>query len=283
MPNEIVQSVVLLTGKQARQHKVTFNVTLAEDLPLINVDSEQIKQVLINLFSNAKDAVDPGRPGVIRVSSEKTPGGCLIRVADNGSGMEPDVQAKLFSPFFTTKETGKGTGLGLGICLSIIQEMGGAISVRSTPGSGTEFTLELPGTSAEAGAERVSAPREAVTGLSGRILVVEDEEDLRKVIVKNLLKRGLLAEAVADGEAALERLRSSGYDVVLTDLKMRNCDGSTLIAKMKELGRREKIILMSGAVEMETRRIAERADAVLRKPFLVAELLDVLKSQLTQS
>lgn len=139
-PNEIVRSVVLLTGKQARQHNVTFNTRLADDLPLINVDSEQIKQVLINLFLNAMNAMPTG--GLLTISTQAHNQSVEIGLADSGKGISEEVKQQIFKPFHTTRPNGRG--LGLAICHRLVTQNGGTITVHKGQPIGTVFLLHFP-------------------------------------------------------------------------------------------------------------------------------------------
>ena len=122
------------------EHQVTVRRVEETPLPPVTFDPKQVHQVLINLFKNALEAMPQG--GEITITSRVQGANAEISIADTGEGMSPEVAANIFQPYFTTKE--KGTGLGLAICQGIIQDHGGVISVASTPGRGTTFTIQLP-------------------------------------------------------------------------------------------------------------------------------------------
>ena len=144
--NEFIGEVVDLMEREARTSGIKFFTDLEENLPGLRSDPSQLQQVLLNMIKNAMDAHDGMPYGTIHIHtrSDKNNEGVIISIADSGLGIAPENLAKIFDPFFTTKAVGKGTGLGLSICYTIIQRLGGNISVQSEGGEGTEFTMFLP-------------------------------------------------------------------------------------------------------------------------------------------
>lgn len=144
--NEFIEEVVELMEREAHTSGIKFFTDLEENLPVLQSDPSQLQQVLLNMITNAMDAHDGMPYGTIRIHtrSDKNTKGINISIADSGLGIAPENLAKIFDPFFTTKAVGKGTGLGLSICYSIIQRLGGNISVQSEAGEGTELTMFLP-------------------------------------------------------------------------------------------------------------------------------------------
>jgi signal transduction histidine kinase len=141
--NQLVDAVLLLCRKELSAAKIAVETTCAPDLPSVWAVADQLKQVLLNLFTNAIDAMS-GAPGTLRVATEATATEAVVRVQDTGSGISEDHLAHIFDPFFTTKPEVKGTGLGLSISRGIIQSHGGSIDVESRLGEGTTFTVRLP-------------------------------------------------------------------------------------------------------------------------------------------
>jgi two-component system, NtrC family, sensor kinase len=141
--NELVEEVIGLSEQRAFHSNVKIDRSLQEDLPIVRVSPSEIQQVLLNLFNNSLDAMDT-RGGVIRVSSRASGDYALIEMSDNGPGIPEANLQRIFDPFFTTKPVGKGTGLGLSICYGIIKKIGGQITVTSTEGQGTTFTVYIP-------------------------------------------------------------------------------------------------------------------------------------------
>jgi C4-dicarboxylate-specific signal transduction histidine kinase len=145
----IIDDTLGLLRTQLRSHDVALDVDLAEPLPPVRGDPRRLEQVLLNLLSNARDALDElpsDAPRQIRIGAARAAEreAVVLEVSDNGPGIPPDVRERLFEPFFTTKRAGKGTGLGLSIVRTIVSECGGRIQVDSEPGAGTTFRIELP-------------------------------------------------------------------------------------------------------------------------------------------
>jgi two-component system NtrC family sensor kinase len=140
--NETLNQTIVLLDNYARINNIKFEPDLASDLPIISSDQAQLQQVFLNLINNAIDAI--GKDGLIEVKSKKANSNIFVSITDNGPGIPKDQQRKIFDPFFTTKQTGKGTGLGLWISYSIIEKMGGAITLNSVEGKGTTFTVQIP-------------------------------------------------------------------------------------------------------------------------------------------
>jgi C4-dicarboxylate-specific signal transduction histidine kinase len=145
----IIDDTLGLLRTQLRSHGIAIELELAEPLPAVRGDPRRLEQVLVNLLSNARDALDAlpsnaQRTIQIRATTAPEHRAVLLEVSDNGPGMPADVRDRLFEPFFTTKDAGKGTGLGLSIVRTIVDECGGRIQVESEPGAGTTFRIELP-------------------------------------------------------------------------------------------------------------------------------------------
>jgi two-component system, cell cycle sensor histidine kinase and response regulator CckA len=268
--------------------------SLAEDLWLAEVDAGQIGQVIRNLVLNAREAMPEG--GAISVRAENVvlgpheylslPPGDYVRVsiADSGGGISKEVLSKIFDPYFSTKRRGtqKGMGLGLAICHTVIQKHGGAIAVESEPGVGTTFRLLLPATHKvlpkETPSISVSVPRR------GRILVMDDEEVVRKLVRRLLEQMDHEVELVEDGQSAIAAYESATaqgrpFDAVILDLTVRDgVGGKETIQELLRIDPAVKAIVMSGyandPVVVEPRRHGFKG--VLTKPFDKPALEEVL-------
>ncbi|MFO1050138.1 MAG: ATP-binding protein, partial [Geminicoccaceae bacterium] len=273
---EVVENALELAGYGLRTADIEIVRVFAE-LPAIWGDSDQLHQVLTNLIVNAQQALlQAPPPRRLWVRLRQGTGEVAIEVEDNGPGMADEVRKRIFEPFFTTKPQGVGTGVGLSVSLGIVTTHGGRIEVRSAPGQGTCFTVLLPLPAAlPAPVEDVGAIT-AAPGLQGRVLVVDDEAEIAELVAEHLRRDGLTVEVVASGRKALLRLQSERFDVVVSDLRMPDLDGPSLVAALRErhpeLARR--VVLITGdALGAELNEAIRDADLpVLEKPLDIAAL-----------
>lgn len=239
---------------------VDLETNLSPKLYRVVADPGQMEQVIMNLILNARDAMPAG--GRIRIETSNgevgdafgrehgiRPGPCVtLSITDSGHGIDPDTLAHIFEPFFTTKEKGKGTGLGLNTVHRIVKESGGDVWVHSALGEGATFTICLPRATQPADhGEAASAPKTAGAG-SETLLLVEDEEGVRKLLTHVLHKRGYKVIEASNGEEALRlyERRGSEIQLVLTDMVMPHMSGRELGEKLRSLSPGLKIIYMSG-------------------------------------
>jgi PAS domain S-box-containing protein len=277
------------------EENVELHFDVAEDRGMVLADPGQMGQVLLNLVANARDAMPAGGIATIRVANavvdedearsrpDARPGPHVaLSVSDTGVGMDAATRDRVFEPFFTTKPAGKGTGLGLATVLGVVTQSGGHVDVESEPGKGTTVRVRLPRVS---GAEAPAAPVAPPGVVSGteRVLVVEDEKDVRDLAISVLTARGYRARGVSTGAEALVELRDApGYDLVLTDVVMPGISGRELHEKAREAGSRARFLFMSGYTDDAVLRqgvVAERV-SFLEKPFSVEDLLRRVRSVL---
>jgi CheY-like chemotaxis protein len=239
---------------------VELGTTLDQTLGRIVADPVEIEQVIMNLVLNARDAVNSGGRICIETHNRQVgreearehgvdPGEYVeLTVSDNGHGMYPETLARVFEPFFTTKQEGKGTGIGLSTVQRIVREHHGDVWPCSLPGKGTTFTVWLPRASAYA--EEPAKPVEARAPSSGdeSILLVEDEENVRRLLTHILEKRGYRVLSAANAEEALRILAAEGdsIDLLLTDMVMPGMSGRELGDRALQLYPDLPIIYMSG-------------------------------------
>jgi PAS domain S-box-containing protein len=248
------------------------------DLAVVNADTTQIYQVLMNLCVNAVQAMDQGGTLVVsacnvELREHKTflgqvLSGAHVRltVADTGTGMNGEVLAHIFEPFFTTKPVGKGTGLGLSTVFGIVKQHGGSIDVASTPGQGTTFDVYLPAvTDRPAPAQEPAAP---LVGGSESILVVDDEPAIVELLRKVLGQLGYRVHTCVDSVAALDlfRDRPEAFDLVISDQTMPDLSGDRLLAELRRIRPELPVILCSGFSETVS---AEQARALGADDFLL--------------
>jgi PAS domain S-box-containing protein len=250
--------------------------------------SGRLQQVLMNLFVNAKYALEGQADALIHVSLEAHDSLVTIEVSDNGPGIPAEILSKIWDPFFTTKPSGKGSGLGLAISTKMIQEMGGQLELVSSNESGTTFRIKLPwlkpANQSEAISSSVPLPEENFKMI--RALVVDDEKIIRELATEILEDYGLsdIREA-ENGLQALDFIKSETFDLVLTDLKMPVMGGLDLIKAIDKLAlaRRPHIAIVTGA-DVTLMKSEDREDArnlvnsVVLKPFEDWELVRVLKA-----
>lgn len=251
---------------------------VGSDVDCVLGDASQLEMALLNLALNARDAMD-GR-GCIALHASladpprgKLPPGDYVRIAmsDNGSGMSPEVAAKVFEPFFTTKGVGKGTGLGLSQAYGMAQQSGGAIFIQSKVGSGT--TIEIWLRSAKRPLRGQEAPRLDQTSLNGlKILVVEDDDAVRSGLVDALLTLGCDVTQAGGGEEGLSALSLAKPALLLTDYLMPGMTGAELAIKAREVFADLPVLVTTGYADMEDIDASIGRGAVLRKPFALAEL-----------
>jgi CheY-like chemotaxis protein len=302
--NELVRENARLF-RAAIAKTVTLNLELAEQLPQITADPSQVQQVVMNLITNAAEAIG-SQPGVVRVTTavrdceaaflsqsrltEKPDSGryVLIEVADTGCGMDAVTQERLFDPFFTTKFTGRG--LGMSAVLGIMRGHKGAIMVESQVGRGTVIQVLFP--APETGSEPVvqadghAALPSPVSDkpASGTVLVVDDEESVRSLCLKLVRRFGFRAEGAVDGEEAIRFFREApeAYDCVLLDLTMPRLDGLSTFRELKRLRADVPVILCSGFTEQDATRQfpKEGLAAFVQKPYRPDELKAKLEAAL---
>lgn len=292
--------------RQVMAERVKLDMRHGRGLPAIKADSTQIETVMVNLCVNARDALEGKSDGQIIISTVEADGEELsargietphesrfvrVDVTDNGTGMSKELQEKIFEPFFTTKEQGKGTGLGLATVYGIVEQSGGHLTVDSTVGEGTTFSVYLPTTTEKPSADitpavRAAAAKPSDLAGSGTILFVEDEENVRTIAAKTLRKRGYTVIEAGDGEEAYEILEEGEYnfDLMVSDVVMPAMDGPTLLRKGRPLLGDAKIVFISGYAEEEFSDIlSEHPDITfLPKPFTLLELAQRVKQELTK-
>jgi PAS domain S-box-containing protein len=270
---------------------------LARNLPPIRGSAAQLGQIVLNLVTNASDAIGD-RDGVIRVSTRRVtpteasiaiplgmPGrDCVqLEVTDTGHGMSLQTQAKVFDPFFTTKSAGRG--LGLAVVQGIVRSLDGAISITSQPGKGTTIRILLPcveETDEQGGTAASGFGESLVPAKHGTVLVVEDESNLRQPVVKMLRKTGFEVFEAGDGSAAIELLGAHGseIDVILLDVTIPGASSREVVAAAVNVRPDIPVVLTSayGREMVEELMTVPQVRGFIRKPFEFAELIKTLRS-----
>lgn len=296
--NETVRS----TEKMLRRlvgEDIEINTELADGLCEVEADRGQLEQIVVNLAVNARDAMPKG--GILTLETDNVdldqeasqrlnvPAGpyAMLAVSDNGHGMDSATQARIFEPFFTTKGPGKGTGLGLATVYGIVTQGGGAISVYSEPLHGTTFKIFFPRWN-DSGARAPVEPSEPVLGPSRirrqTILLVEDEQSVRRLTVTMLERHGFRVLEASGGSEALGLCRTvnGAIDLVLTDMVMPQMSGDQLAVELRQLYPKLNFLFMSGYSEhaVVNQALLSPDVSFVSKPFTAAVLLSKVNQAL---
>jgi two-component system cell cycle sensor histidine kinase/response regulator CckA len=263
---------------------IQLKMSLATPAPWVRADPGQMEQLILNLAINARDAMPQG--GVLGIEtthlefaqersfpSGRLPAGsyALLRIFDTGCGMSLEVQAHLFEPFFTTKGTGKGTGLGLSNVYGVVKQSGGEITVETEVGRGTAFNIYLPRLDGSVGEEESTHIVPTRTHGNETVLLVEDEELVRMMLVEVLKAAGYNVLDARHGADALELAAkyTGGIDLLITDMTMPGFSGSELARRLAEQRPAMSVLFISGYTDLDTRRWVKLHQPVqyLQKPF----------------
>jgi signal transduction histidine kinase len=287
-PTDLNMTVVALSNLLGSTlgRSIRIQTDLVQDLWPAMVDPSQIEAAILNLAINARDAMPEG--GVLTIATRNVtldadnstaPGDYVaVRVSDTGTGMSPEVMARVFEPFFTTKEPGRGSGLGLSQVHGLAVQSGGDVRIESRPGEGTTVTLLVPRARSLPAALRAEAPAgRAGLRRRARVLVVDDDGDVRQMTGEMLTERGYAVELATDAQEALAILeRDASFDAMLVDYVMPGISGIALIQTVRTLYPHMKALLMTGHAEMRAGEIIG-SESILRKPFNISTLEERLE------
>jgi CheY-like chemotaxis protein/anti-sigma regulatory factor (Ser/Thr protein kinase) len=269
----VAEEVILLTQPKwrdqarARGSLIRIQPELG-DVPLIQGNSAELREVLVNLVFNAVDAMPEG--GVITLRTRSAEGNVFVDVADTGTGMTDEVRHRCLEPFFTTKGE-QGTGLGLATVFGIIRRHDGMLDIRTKLGAGTTFEIKFPSVVATpALEERAPDERNAL-----QILVVDDEKVTRELVVKYLERDAHRVVTAATAEEALGKVHENEFDLILTDLQMPGKSGIEFAKEMHDAHAGIPLVIFSGCEE-EPEVLPEGVNAFMRKPISSEELRRVL-------
>ena len=296
--SKIVEEMLALLKVSVSKHAL-MDADLAQDLPPTRAGAAQLRQIVMNLITNASDAIGD-RDGLIRVSTRRvglsgqsatdlqalSNGDYVaLEVSDTGCGMSRETQTRLFDPFFTTKSAGRG--LGLAVVSGIVRSLGGAVRVTSEPGKGSTFQILLPCAETSIGAtgyaiSNIEEPEGPLRQTA--VLIVEDEDVLRQAVAKTLRKNGFEVFQAADGSSAIHLLRvnQGKIDVILLDMTIPGASSQEVVAEAANFRPDIRVILTS-AYGQETFSGARRAPQIrhfIRKPFQLADLVKIIRRSL---
>jgi CheY-like chemotaxis protein len=254
-------------------------------VPAVDGNESRLGQVFLNLIVNAAQSMDEGKAdsNELRVTTNVgSDGRVVVEVADTGAGMPPEVQKRLFTPFFTTKPVGVGTGLGLSICHRIVTTLGGVITVESSVGEGSAFRVVLPVAESALPPQRHHESVDAPAVRRGRILVVDDEVVLASLVERVLVEHEVIAMTRAE-DALAAVAGGARFDVLLLDLMMPEMTGMDLYAELLTIApdQAEKTIFLSGgAFTTRARAFLATVDNIsIDKPFSVAEFRAIVNER----
>jgi two-component system cell cycle sensor histidine kinase/response regulator CckA len=258
--------------------RIALRITVGPGLVPVLADRAQLEQVLINLAVNARDAMPGG--GTLAIAVSGVPGGVRIKVVDDGGGMPEEVRERAFEPFFTTKDPGQGTGLGLATVHGIVTDSGGTVDIESAPGRGTAVTIFLPGCSEPVVVHEPPAEPAELAPSAASVLVVEDQEPVRRQACRILEAHGYEVTNAGGAEEALAAWRP--VDVLVTDVVMPGMTGQELAQIARERNPDLRVVYMSGHTEDILVRNGARARnlSFIQKPFTRATLLRAVEDAL---
>ncbi|MDQ3517505.1 MAG: ATP-binding protein [Gemmatimonadota bacterium] len=284
--NELIERTVRVSSYELGGKQIVVQTMLAPLLPCVHGDPRQLQQVILNLVTNAVQAMAADGSGTLRITSRAEGDKVVLEVADTGPGVPERARAHIFEPFFTTKS--EGTGLGLSVSYGIVTAHGGSITIARTSRDGTVFRVTLP-CDDDAVGETLSLASESVEpALEGvRMLFVDDEPALRSAMLAFGKLRSLAVTTAHDGNAALSFVRELEFDVVVCDLRMPGMDGPAFfdVLSRERPSLASRTIFVTGDVVGEASRLFldSSSQPVLSKPFEFEKLEEAILGLMTQS
>jgi len=284
----MIKSMEIMLKRTLRED-IELQFILEKDINNILVDPIQMQQIILNLVVNARDAMPYGGKLVIETKNvflddeyieshigAKDGNNVVLAISDTGSGMDKDTLSKIFEPFFSTKEKGKGTGLGLSTVYGIVKQSGGNIWAYSELGKGTTFKVYFPATEEKEQRINIENIKAEIRTDGKKILLVEDEENLRKIMHRMLIKLGYEVEIAENGVHAISLINEKGIipDCILTDVIMPQMNGKQLIDIIREKLPNIKVLFMSGYTDnaIVHHGVLDEGVEFIQKPFLMNEL-----------
>lgn len=298
--NDVVRNLLKLLGRLVGEQYEIESMPEG-DLWTVEADPALMEQVIMNLVVNARDAMPGG--GKIKIASRNVGVGepglraeageaphdwryVALSVADTGTGMDSETVAHIFDPFFTTKETGEGTGLGLAVAYGIVQQHHGWIDVESSPGEGSAFTVYVPAVvhAVREDGDASVVPLEELQGKGERILVVEDEDALRRLAAKMLRQNGYQVLTAANAHEARALIYSDGdFQLIFSDIVMPGASGVQMVESIKKERPEMKVLFVTGySVEANLEEISRMGMKYLFKPYSLRDLLAAVKTALAE-
>lgn len=277
--NEIVENALEFTRTKwkddAEPRGIKFNIQREfHPIPSTAGSASELREVFTNLIKNAIDAMPQG--GAINIKTYQKDSHIAVQVKDTGVGLAPSIRERIFDPFFTTKGP-QSSGLGMSVSYGIVHRHRGTIEVDSIPGKGTTFTVKIPISEKITGEEQVK-PTPERRGRA-RVLVIEDEDDVRSILSDILTDGGHEVETASDGAQGLELFSKKDFDLVFTDLGMPGMSGWQVAEKVKQINRNVPVALITGwnIEPKESEMASNGVDLIVYKPFEVNQVLQLVQ------
>jgi PAS domain S-box-containing protein len=287
--NDVIQNTIDMQLYALNNNNIQVETRMAKDLPLTMADSGQLQQVFLNLIINAMTEMKIANGGgKLQIQTRQMDNMIRITFKDSGPGISKENIDKIFNPFFTTREIGKGTGLGLSVCHGIVTGHNGKIYVRSRPGNGATFFVDLPilmeSKQLEFGETEIE---EVKNKIKARILVVDDELLIRRLLTRILTKDGHHVDCVDNAIDALEKIRTERYNLILLDIMMPGMSGIKLYENIKNIAMSlaQRVIFITGDVMgNETQKFLSKTRAkYFTKPFETDKLRKEINKMLSSN
>jgi len=283
---ELIDFVLSMTEEQLKKNKITV-VREYGRVPKVEVNQGEIQQVFLNMLTNARDAMSP-KGGKLEIRTKKVKDNVDISFTDTGIGIEEKNLGRVFEPFYTTKGSVggdtriQGIGLGLSVSYGIVEEHGGTIKVESEAGRETTFTIRLPVTIEKTKERVVKEKRKAKAEKTKpmNVLVVDDEEEISKMMEKWLSAEGHEVKSALTGEKALEQVKKEHFDVIFLDVIMPGIPSLIVLDEIKRISPKTKVVMITGRMldkEFKKELKEKGAPGFIQKPFKLEDILGFLK------
>jgi len=279
----IMESILSLIEDQLEKMNIKIKREY-EELHAVDVNKGEIQQVFLNIINNARDAMMP-KGGKLEVKIKKENDNALISIKDTGRGIKKNEMMKLFEPFYTTKREEenefKGTGLGLSVSYAIVKRHKGRIEVESEEGKWSVFTVRIPTkTTKEVKTGKKEKTKEKKNSRALKILAVDDEEEIGRMLEKWIIREGHEFTTVNSGRKAVNQVKKTNFDIIFLDLVMPGLSGEETLTEIKKISPETKVVIMTGKLK-DTQFLEELihkgADSYIRKPFTMKEIFDSIK------
>lgn len=281
--NSLVNNIIVFTKPlwkniaEGKGLKYQLNTDCLKNVPNIKGNSPELREVVLNIFLNALDAMPEG--GTISLSTWEKEGYVFLSIADTGTGMTDEVKAKIFDPFFTTKK--KGMGLGMSVVYGIVKRHGGTIEVQSQPGKGSTFTLKFPATAEELPPQPSSKDDAGKKRKSKyRILLVEDELAIGKILENLLSDNGYIVQYVNEGRKAIDLLSKECFDLMLCDIGLPDVSVWDIIKFIETVEKKPKIGILAGIPDIKEKYKNGQLlafDFIITSPYELEEVLSFVR------